>query len=293
MKTLLLFLPFLLYNACADTNEYNTPQPKSEKEKYWYNNEAEITSYKLSQARYGELHEGQAVMIFVTEPFSEQKMTKADNPADDNVSVLKLNYTKNFNTGIYPYSMMLSTFFPFKNSLHSLKVSSSTQEWCGHTYMEMQNKGKFEIDIKSYFENESSNQTVAKNLLEDDVWSKIRLDPENLPVGSAMMIPSFFHLRLSHENTEALECTLTKGKVNDQVSTYNIKYREVDRTINIKYHTKFPHKILGWEETSYSGYGSGRKKLTTTAELQKSIKTDYWTKNSVKDGILRADLDLQ
>lgn len=268
------------------------PKPKTEKEKYWYNGDAEITSYKLQQARYGEIHDGQAVMIFVTEPFSPSKMTKSDSPSKDDVSVLKLNFTKKFYTGLYPYSMMNSTFFPFDNSLHSLKVSSSSQEWCGHTYMEMENKGKFEIEVKSYFENETGKSSLAKNLLEDDLWSKIRLDPEHLPEGTAMMIPSFFYLRLAHEETKAYECTLTKEVVNNEISSYTVKYREVDRLLKIKYQTKFPHKILGWEETMFSGFGSSRKKLTTTAELQKSIKTDYWTKNTVADGALRADLEL-
>lgn len=292
MMKILLIVPFFLYNACADMNQNDDPPPKSEKEKYWYAGDAEITSYKLEQARYGELHEGQAVMVFVTEPFSSTKMTKADSPSQDDVSVLKLNFTKKFYTGIYPYSMMNSTFFPFENSLHSLKISSSSQEWCGHTYMEMQNKGKFEIDVKSYFENETGNLSLPKNLLEDDLWSKIRLDPEHLPVGTAMMIPSFFYLRLAHEETKAYECTLTKGIVNNEISSYTVKYREVDRMLTIQYETQFPHKILGWEETMFSGSGANRKKLTTKAELQKSIKTDYWTKNSVADGSLRDDLEL-
>jgi len=107
-----------------------------------------------------------------------------------------------------------------------------------------------------------------------------------------MIIPSFFYLRLAHEEAKAYECTLTKDVVNNEISTYTIKYREVDRLLKIKYQTKFPHKILGWEETMYSGFGSGRKKLTTKAELKKSIKTDYWTKNSVADGSMRSDLDL-
>ena len=40
---------------------------------YWYNSEAEITSYNLKQARYGEIHEGKAALIFVTEPFSKKR----------------------------------------------------------------------------------------------------------------------------------------------------------------------------------------------------------------------------
>jgi hypothetical protein len=32
-------------------------------EKYWFNGEAELSSFQLTQARYGELREGKAVMI--------------------------------------------------------------------------------------------------------------------------------------------------------------------------------------------------------------------------------------
>ena len=193
MKIIFL-LPFLFYSACNNSALEDLPKPKTENEKYWYAGDAEISSYKLEQARYGEIHEGQAVMIFVTEPFSANNMVKVDAPSDSDISVLKLNYTKKFYTGLYPYSMMTSTFFPFENSLHSLKVTSSSQEWCGHTYMEMQNKGKFEIGINSYFENESAELSVPKNLLEDDIWSKIRLDPEHLPEGTATV--SYTHLTL-------------------------------------------------------------------------------------------------
>ena len=73
--------------------------------KYWYAGKAEITSYKLEQARYGELRNGKAVLIYVTEPFSADKQVKADQNAPSNISVLKLNSTKKFLTGIYPYSI--------------------------------------------------------------------------------------------------------------------------------------------------------------------------------------------
>ncbi len=47
---------------------------------YWFQGKAELTSYDLQQARYGELHLGQAVLIFVTEDLSRQKQVKLDNP---------------------------------------------------------------------------------------------------------------------------------------------------------------------------------------------------------------------
>ena len=69
---------------------------KSTKEdaSYWFGGNAEITSYSLKQARYGEIHTGTAVFVFVTEPFSQSLGTKSDTPRKDNVQVLKLNHSK-------------------------------------------------------------------------------------------------------------------------------------------------------------------------------------------------------
>lgn len=54
------------------------PEPLSQEFKsYWYSNEAEITSYKLEQARYGEMRDGTAVLIYVTEPFFAGRTSKS------------------------------------------------------------------------------------------------------------------------------------------------------------------------------------------------------------------------
>src|SRR5688572_8355489 len=101
--------------------------------RYWYQGKAELTRYALEQARYGELHKGDAVLVFVTEPFLPEKQVKLErgDPARG-VSVLKLNSTRKFFTGIYPYSVMTSTFTPVDfGKTGTLKVTSSTQEWCG------------------------------------------------------------------------------------------------------------------------------------------------------------------
>ena len=135
---------------------------------YWYAGEAEITSYKLEQARYGEIREGNAVLVYVTEPFLPKKQVKADNQKPNNVSVLKLNATKNFNTGIYPYSIMQSTFYPVDNNQHAIKVSASKQEWCGQVYTQINNRNQFEIMSHSYFESEADeNFKLEKTILEN------------------------------------------------------------------------------------------------------------------------------
>src|SRR5690606_23926934 len=88
---------------------------------YWFGGKAEITSYELEQARYGEMRQGKSVLIFVTEPFLAKEQVKADEHHVDNVTVLKLNSTKNFITGIYPYSIMSSCFYPIWDNQHAIK----------------------------------------------------------------------------------------------------------------------------------------------------------------------------
>lgn len=288
-----LVLTALIIGGCTNDNSEtevlgNDPQAKE----YWYDGQAELTSYTLSQARYGEIHEGHAVLIFVTEPFSKSTWTKADNPGSDDIPVMKLNFTKKFNTGIYPYSMMNSTFFPFENGNHSLKISSSSQEWCGHTYMELRNKKKFEVRTDSYFQEESNEQeTLDKTWLEDDFWTMIRLNPDKLPTGNTQVIPSFLYLRLGHGELKAYDCEI-KLEAHEGYKSYTISYPEIERTITITFESNFPYLITGWEETYYSGWGASRQKLTSKAVLNKSLKTDYWTKNKASDSVWREKLGL-
>src|SRR5947208_4024310 len=74
---------------------------------YWYKGKAELDRYSLTQARYGQTHEGEAVLIFVTEPFLKDKQVKYEHGVSkERLNVLKLNFTKRFFTGIYPYTLI-------------------------------------------------------------------------------------------------------------------------------------------------------------------------------------------
>lgn len=77
---------------------------------HWFDGHAEISSYALSQSRYGENREGTAVLLFVTEDFLKKEQVKANQKSKETLPVLKLNRTKKFLTGIYPYSIMSSSF---------------------------------------------------------------------------------------------------------------------------------------------------------------------------------------
>lgn len=255
---------------------------------YWYKNEAEITSYKLEQARYGEMRDGNAVLVFVTEPFLREEQVKADENNPSNIPVLKLNATKKFNTGIYPYSIMQSIFYPVANNQHALKISCSVQEWCGHVYTQLNNRSEFEVLSHSYFENEGDEDfSLNKSILENELWTQLRIDPKSLPTGTIELIPSFEFLRLRHVPFKSYSATAILTD-----SLYTINYPELNRSLTIHFNPQFPYEIEGWEEIFISGFGDKAKELTTKATKLKTIKSDYWNKNTNADSELRETLEL-
>ncbi|MFT5383134.1 MAG: hypothetical protein ACI81W_000531 [Saprospiraceae bacterium] len=311
MKNILLFIiaTTSFFSCTSADSPYSPDQPYALKvadntnkfHDYWYQGKAEITSFDLEQARYGELHQGNAVLIFVTEDFSKSKKVKLDEPSKtpkDAVSVLKLNATRKFNTGIYPYSMMTSSFTPIdiKKHKHSLKVSTSSQEWCGHTYMELEEgKSHFNFEVRSYFESEGNiDSKVEKAFLEDEIWTRLRIDPKSLPTGTFEMLPGTMFARLRHIDYQAfsVEAEIVSFKNNKDLMTYQVRYSGINRTLDIHFQKDFPYEIEGWEETMTSGFGSGAKTLTTRAKKKKSIMTDYWTKHNNADLGLREELGL-
>ncbi|WP_034059273.1 hypothetical protein [Lacinutrix jangbogonensis] len=248
---------------------------------YWYSGEAEITSYNLEQSRYGEIRNGTAVLIFVTEPFLEKKQVKADYSNPTNINVLKLNRTKNFTTGIYPYSIMQSTFYPITNNQHAIKVSCSIQEWCGHVYTQLNNREQFEIDSHSYFENQAdTNLNLEKNILENEIWTQLRIAPKSLPTGKINIIPSLEFIRLKHDPLKAYEASASL-----KTGTYTLNYPSLNRKLTINFNPEFPFEILNWEENNDGN--------TTKATRLKTIKSAYWNKKSNKDEVLRQTLLLK
>lgn len=265
-------------------------QPLSEAfKKYWYSNEAEITSYKLEQARYGEMRDGNAVLLFVTEPLLSNEQVKADKHNTSNISVLKLNATKNFHTGIYPYSIMQSVFYPIANNQHALKISCSVQEWCGQVYMQLNNRSDFQVTAHSYFEGETDEDfNLNPSILENELWPQLRIDPKSLPTGIIDIIPSFEYLRLLHIPFKAYSATAILTD-----NFYRLSYPDLNRKLTINFNSEFPYIIEGWEESFISGFGNKAKELTTKATRMETIKSDYWNKNSNSDDILRQTLQLK
>lgn len=290
MKATLTFLLSIIGSSLMQAEDW----PETGSQAYWNQGKAEISRYALSQNRYGDLHFGNAVLIFVSEPFSRSKQVKLDDYAKaggDLVNVLKLNFTKNFLTGIYPYSLMLSTFTPADGVSPVLKVTMTGQEWCGHVFGQLNNRGDhYELQDFSYFESEGDQKTtLPAKLLEDEIWSRIRLNPATLPIGKISVIPGALVARLMHvpQKVETADASLAEQE--GDLNIYTLKYAGSDRALAISFKKAFPHSIVGWQET-YTDFSG--KLLTTTAKLTKTILSDYWSKHNNSDRALRKELDL-
>lgn len=283
MKILNLNQLIITALTCVSLSSYgeSTHIDKSFKD-YWFAGDAELTSYKLQQARYGELNEGKAVLIYVSEQFLAKEQVKADTMKNDNIGVLKLNKHKSFLTGIYPYTIMTSTFSPIQNDGHAIKISNTTQEWCGNAYSQLNNRALFDITSHSYFDGEADKSfSLSKATLEDELWTKIRLDPTTLPLGSMNVIPALEYSRLLHIETKAYpaKIALKKGATH---SVYTINYPTLSRTLSITFSNTFPFIIEGWEDTYKSGFDANAKMLTSTATRMSTIKEKYWEMHNNK-----------
>lgn len=299
---LLLTPTFLTYRAYAEPRENNITSDSPEFKNYWNSGKAEITSYKLEQARYGELHSGYSVLVFVTEDFSKEKQVKLDRPAqagDDKVRIMKLNRIKKFDTGIYRYSMMDSVFTPIdiEQFPSTLKLSSSSQEWCGNTFTQLNLRdGAYEVKSFSYFESEGDRTfDLEDEFLEDELWTRIRINPDSLPVGKIKIIPGAMASRLTHKELAVETAEASLGRNSDDPSSlmdYKINYPESSRSLIVTFKKDFPYEIVSWEETYKSGFGEDARELTTKATLDKTLITDYWNKNKPMDRVLREELGI-
>jgi hypothetical protein len=299
---LLASISALLWTGCQLTGRESAEgfTPSKSFREYWYNGQAEISRYELDQVQYGAQNPGEAVLIFVTEDFLTDKQVKLESETkDEATTVLKLNSTRRFVTGIYDYSLFSSVFTPINTGKydHSLKVTMSAQDWCGQTYKQLNLRGgSYEVLGRSYFEkNATEDFSISKAWLEDELWTRLRLNPESLPVGETSVIPAAYATRITGQKLEPQPATGTlagytgsefTGKALQQ---YSLRYPEAKRELRIVFEKAFPHAIVGWEET----YTSRGKELTTRARRTEEIRSDYWNQNAPGDTTLRNQLGVE
>lgn len=269
---------------------------------YWHQGKAEVSRFDLQQVRYGSIYSGVAVMIFVKEDFLPGAQVKHEgrSAAETPVPVLKLIATRDFLTGLYPYSLMTTVFSPFRaGDGRSYKITATTQDWCGQTFMQLNNRDSlFAVAYRSYFEEEGDRDfAVPPAVLEDELFTIVRTDPARLPLGEVRVLPSLHCVQLrikdfhEHTGTAAVSTRLLPELARDSVRVYAIRYHDVPREFSITFEATFPHAILAWEETE-GELKKGKRPMTTRGVRTHTMLTDYWNRSAPADSVLRKGLGL-
>ncbi len=259
---------------------------------YWYAGKAELSSYEFKINRYDEVRKGYAVMVFVTEDLSKSKHVKLDNPdkaGNDRVPVLKLNALSRFQTGIYDYSLMSSLFTPVDvvKMPHSLKATTTVQDWCGQVFTQMDflKNDKYKVSQYSYFETEGDKVFDTEGvLLEDEIFTRLRINPESLPE-KASIIPNLTFTRLRHKPVVASNATIIFKDIADSLRLCTVEYPDLKRRLEVTFEANFPHKIMGFVEYNDS------KEMSRATHI-KTMMSDYWAKHDNQSAYLREMLGL-
>ena len=291
-NSILIVTCLLLACGAGITPVENGTAPNSEQfNSYWYSGKAELNKYALEQVRYGEVHDGEAVFVFVTEDLLLDEQVKYEHGDGAKTSVMKLNAIRRFKTGIYDYSIMRSVFTPISDDQypHTLKISHSAQDWCGQSFTQVNLRSDdYQLRQFSYFQAEGDRElSIPKELLEDELFSRIRLGDE-IPTGKVRMLPSLDHLRLKHLEPKLYEASIQK-EVTAGKQRLIVHYPSIGRTLVIESEQAFPHRILAWQET----IREGAQEMTSKATLIKTRVSPYWSENSNTDAALRKELELE
>jgi hypothetical protein len=190
---------------------------------HWGDGRAELNGYRLSQPRYGATRQGTAILIYVTEDFSDALRVKADpgrHPKSDVYPVLKLNDVRDFQTGIYDYNVMTSVFARVAPGWPLAKISFSSQEWCGQVWRQLvPRSGRLQGVLHSYFDGEADANDelwippdgVYADLLPILLrgWGGAYLEPGESR--SVPYLPSLLAARLAHRPLAWGRATIRRG----------------------------------------------------------------------------------
>ncbi len=307
--------PGTSFRPVAFSSRWQSPAYDKTFRAHWQDGRAEVSSYALRIKRYGQWRDGSAVAVFVTEAFRVDRYVKAERQPKAGVSVIKLNWIRNFQTGIYDYNLMTSAFALMRphDSLpvgSVLKLSFSSQEWCGHVYQQALFKARaVEHRAHSYFETEAD-QTKTLPFMNDGfaedallLWAHALAGPQLQP-GKKLQIPlyrSMAMVRLEHipqvwdqallqHHGDAARSIKVAGKAIKAVrlsARINSKARGAlmlnkGRQWFFWVEKAFPHRVLRIEQ---------QDKLEAT--LVQSTRMPYWQLNHQGDETQLKDLGLK
>ncbi len=254
---------------------------------HWGDGRAEMNGYRLTQPRYGAKRAGTAVLIFVTEDFNDVLRVKAEgrNPGAKKYPVMKLNEVRDFQTGIYDYNVMTSTFLRAEQGWPVAKISFSSQEWCGHVYQQIVPRGHRVGGIShSYFEGEADGRETLElpeaGVFADALpvllrgWQGSFLKPGER--ATVPLLPRLIHARLQHRPLAWGNATISRAASETEVEVPAGRFTTSRWTVAIlggetltyDVESEAPYRLVRWSSSSGE-----------LAELLGSERIAYWKLN--------------
>ena len=239
----------------------------------WDDGLAEVAEYDLRQFRYGELHPGSAVLVAVREAADPQRLVKSATPNAAAIPVLKLHWTRTFQTGVYRYDQSSFQLVRQVDGL-PLRWLITSHEWCGTAAKSWVNGGP--LRVTSYFDGHGDLEQPlvlqSTTVLTDSLWWWVRAwlaagaTPRPLTV-----IPSQIEARCvattARPATLATRATNVQGQPATEVTVHYDNLTEVLTVANDQRRT-----VLAWTQADGS--------LLTLRQVRRFA---YWAAHGIAD----------
>jgi hypothetical protein len=227
---------------------------------YWKNGKTEIIKYELKE---DSISVGEGSLSFNIDYVEGINKT-------DSIQVLHSDFMGKIQKENYDYSAMTSAYLPLNLTLrpHAMKVINSVQEQTGNSFLELSQIPKsYEIVAKNTFKEKTKEHYILERKnLEDELWTKIRMNPNDLPTGDIEIIPSFAYWQSVRKSPNIYEA---KAELKAYVGTeftgkklkiYTLDYPDLKRNLSIVFESDFPFEIVGWKRVSDGKVAVGVRK---------------------------------
>jgi hypothetical protein len=214
-------------------------------QKYWKTQGIESTKFILTQ---DSSTIGEATLSYTLKDFGKDLPNGA-------IPSLSSNFFQKIVQENYNYSENSSAITPLNTPLyaHALSVISSAQSNDGTDFLSFQPEPKSYLFVgRNSIETEKEiHKVTEKGNLEDEIWTKIRMNPDALPQGEIEMIPSLGYWNKIHKSPSAQEVKAEfKGVENSpKLRIYTLDYPELKRKLEVTFGINPPYHIFKFEET--------------------------------------------
>ncbi|MFD2784033.1 hypothetical protein [Hymenobacter rubripertinctus] len=137
----------------------------------WEDGLAEVATYNAERVVYGGVRRFEYTLITVKEEFNQQFNVKTDDyQRKDLFPVMKVNQFCSIATENYPYHYLTSLFFRRDQPVQLLKLTTSSQEWCGNTFKAIADDGlQYQQTYNSYWDGQGTGQrALHRDVLFED-----------------------------------------------------------------------------------------------------------------------------